>query len=199
MYIDTLSLSFGINPLSGGTSARSGMPSGRGAAFAVSQTSIGREEIETFAAEIRRRADLGLTATDADPAGDGRGDGTDAQGAALAAPRADRVGFIPLGVGAARAVAAPKASGRGAVGGCDLFVPLAGAVEFASGWGRVGKEEAKVAKELDMVEKKLHNGSFTSRAPAEVVEKEREKSRAAHEKLDRLRELTTRIQGLMEA
>ena len=86
-----------------------------------------------------------------------------------------------------------------AAGGCALFVPLAGAVDFASELARLAKEEAKVAKELDMVEKKLHNESFTSRAPAEVVEKEREKSRAAHEKLDRLRELTARIKGLMEA
>jgi len=94
MYIDSLSLSFGTNPLSGGTSARSGMPSGRGATFAVSQTSIGREEIETFAAEIRRRADLGLTATDADQAGDGSGEETDAKGAALAASLADAVDLI---------------------------------------------------------------------------------------------------------
>lgn len=97
MYIDSLSLTFGTNPLYGGASARSGMPSGRGAAFAVSQTSIGREEIETFAAEIRRRADLGLTATDADQAGDGSGEGPDAKdakGAALAASLADAVDFI---------------------------------------------------------------------------------------------------------
>jgi len=97
MYIDSLSLTFGTNPLYGGASARSGMSSGRGAAFAVSQTSIGREEIETFAAEIRRRADLGLTATDADQTGDGSGEGpdaTDAKGAALAASLADAVDFI---------------------------------------------------------------------------------------------------------
>ncbi|MDQ7831419.1 MAG: valine--tRNA ligase [Desulfovibrionaceae bacterium] len=96
-------------------------------------------------------------------------------------------------------VVAPKASAAAAAGSCALFVPLAGAVDFTSELARLAKEEAKVAKELDMVEKKLHNESFTSRAPAEVVEKEREKFRAAHERLERLRELTVRIQGLMEA
>ena len=96
-------------------------------------------------------------------------------------------------------VAAPRASAAAAAGGSALFVPLAGAVDFASEMARLAKEEAKVVKELDVVEKKLHNESFTSRAPAEVVEKEREKARAGHEKLDRLRELTRRIRGLMES
>ncbi len=96
-------------------------------------------------------------------------------------------------------VTAPKASAAAAAGGSALFVPLAGAVDFASEMARLAKEEAKVVKELDVVEKKLHNESFTSRAPADVVEKEREKARTGHEKLDRLRELTRRIRGLMES
>ncbi|NDY57763.1 hypothetical protein G3N56_13585 [Desulfovibrio sulfodismutans] len=92
MYIDTLSLSLGTSMLTGGATGRSGTSSGRGATLAVSQTSIGREEIETFAAEIRRRADLGVSTTDADQTGDA--ESTDSKGAALAASLADAVDFI---------------------------------------------------------------------------------------------------------
>jgi hypothetical protein len=96
MYIDTLSLSLGTSTLFGGTTGRSGTSSGRGATLAVSQTSIGREEIETFAAEIRRRADLGVSTTDADQTGDAAegGESADSKGAALAASLADAVDFI---------------------------------------------------------------------------------------------------------
>ncbi|MEF3696216.1 hypothetical protein [Desulfolutivibrio sp.] len=95
MYIDTLSLSFGTNTLLSGTTGSSGTSSKRGATLAVSQTSIGREEIETFAAEIRRRADLGVSTTDADQTGDaGTGEAADSKGAALAASLADAVDFI---------------------------------------------------------------------------------------------------------
>ncbi len=96
MYIDTLSLSLGTSTFFNGASGDSGTSSRRGATLAVSQTSIGREEIETFAAEIRRRADLGLSATDADQSGDAAEGGKtkDAKGAALAASLADAVDFI---------------------------------------------------------------------------------------------------------
>lgn len=94
-------------------------------------------------------------------------------------------------------VAAPKASASAACGSCALFVPLSGAVDFDVEFLRLSKEEVKTVKELTVVEKKLGNEDFVSRAPADVVAKEREKQDALSEKLARLRELKDRIRKLM--
>ena len=109
MYIDTLAMTYGVQGLRAGLSTGSGSSAGSGsfagrssaggATFAVGQTSIGREEIETFAAEIKRRADMGKTATDGaandqDAATGDSAAGTDATGAALADSLANAVDFI---------------------------------------------------------------------------------------------------------
>jgi valyl-tRNA synthetase len=92
---------------------------------------------------------------------------------------------------------APKASASAAAGTCALFVPLSGAVDFDVEFLRLSKEEVKTVKDLTVVEKKLGNEDFISRAPAEVVAKEREKQDALGERLSRLRELKERIKKLM--
>ena len=94
-------------------------------------------------------------------------------------------------------VVAPKASASTAAGTCALFVPLAGAVDFDVEFLRLSKEEVKTVKDLTVVEKKLGNEDFVSRAPAEVVAKEREKQDALAERLAKLRELKGRIKTLM--
>ena len=95
-------------------------------------------------------------------------------------------------------ITAPKASAGAAAQGHALFVPLAGAVDFDAELARLSKEASKAAKELKNLEKKLSNENFTSRAPAEVVAKEREKAQNAGERLVKLEELRRRIEGLME-
>jgi len=94
-------------------------------------------------------------------------------------------------------ITAPKASASTAAGTCALYVPLSGAVDFDVEFLRLSKEEVKTVKELTIVEKKLGNEDFVSRAPAEVVAKEREKQEALGERLARLRELKDRIRKLM--
>ncbi len=71
------------------------------------------------------------------------------------------------------AQAAPGASATQVVDGCQVIVPLAGAVNIADELARLEKELGKIEKELVDVQKKLHNESFTSRAPSEVVARER--------------------------
>jgi len=94
-------------------------------------------------------------------------------------------------------VVAPKASASAAAGACALFVPLAGAVDFDVEFLRLSKEEVKTVKDLTVVEKKLGNEDFVSRAPADVVAKEREKQGSLTERLTKLRELKERIKKLM--
>ena len=53
---------------------------------------------------------------------------------------------------------------------------------------RMKKEEADAKKEVDFLSGKLNNDSFVSRAPAAVVEAEREKLRRAQDRLAIIRE-----------
>ena len=62
---------------------------------------------------------------------------------------------------------------RGMVAGVHVALPLAGLLDFEAERTRIEKELEKVDKELATRSKKLANQSFISRAPAEVVEKER--------------------------
>lgn len=92
----------------------------------------------------------------------------------------------------------PKASASTVVQGLEIFVPLAGAVDFQTELDRLAKELAKTAKELDIVNRKVANDDFKAKAPAEVVEKERAKARDLAEKQSKLLALRDRLQSLME-
>lgn len=72
---------------------------------------------------------------------------------------------------------APHASAIQVVEGCQVIVPLAGAVDLADEIARLDKELARIDKELVDCQKKLHNESFRERAPAEVVERERNREK----------------------
>ncbi|PTN38874.1 valine--tRNA ligase [Desulfonatronum sp. SC1] len=92
----------------------------------------------------------------------------------------------------------PRASASAVVQGVEVFVPLAGAVDFQSELARLDKELNKAAKELDIVTRKVNNDDFLAKAPAEVVEKERAKARDIAEKQSKLLALRERLQGLIE-
>jgi len=62
---------------------------------------------------------------------------------------------------------------RGLAAGVQIALPLEGLLDFDAERERIGKELAKVDKELTARNRKLANQAFTSRAPAEVVDKER--------------------------
>ena len=62
---------------------------------------------------------------------------------------------------------------RGLAAGVQIALPLQGLLDFDAERERLGKELAKVEKELNTRSKKLSNHSFVSRAPVAVVEKER--------------------------
>jgi valyl-tRNA synthetase len=66
------------------------------------------------------------------------------------------------------------------VGGASFALPLAGIIDFTAEEARLEKEIARVANEITRIDKKLANQNFTSRAPEDVVQAEREK-RAAYE------------------
>ncbi len=74
------------------------------------------------------------------------------------------------------ALEAPKASASNVVQGCQIIIPLSGAVDLHGELARLDKEIAKLDKDLDGIAKKLANESFVQKAPAEVVQKERDRA-----------------------
>jgi valyl-tRNA synthetase len=61
---------------------------------------------------------------------------------------------------------------------------------------RLAREIDKLQKDLSRIEGKLQNSAFVDKAPAAVVEKEREKMLAQQQALEKLREQQQRIQQM---
>ena len=57
----------------------------------------------------------------------------------------------------------------------SLFIPLAELVDFEKEIERLNKEKAKLQSEVDRVVKKLSNEGFVAKAPAKLIEEEKEK------------------------
>ena len=68
---------------------------------------------------------------------------------------------------------APKASASAVVQGCEIVVPLKGAVDLAGELARLDKQLMKLEKNLINVNKRLNDENFINRASQEVVEREK--------------------------
>ncbi|MGX8797496.1 valine--tRNA ligase [Fusibacter sp. JL298sf-3] len=79
------------------------------------------------------------------------------------------------------------------VQGAELFLPLAELIDFEKELERLGKERAKLEKEVERVVKKLNNQGFISKAPEKVIEEEQAK-REKYEEL--LSTIEKRIEAL---
>jgi valyl-tRNA synthetase len=80
----------------------------------------------------------------------------------------------------------PKGSALGVVGASELYVALAGVVDVAAERQRLQKEIKRAADTIGFTRGKLGRPDFVDRAPAEIVEKERDKlaeQEALHAKL----------------
>ncbi|OGD79157.1 MAG: valine--tRNA ligase [Candidatus Coatesbacteria bacterium RBG_13_66_14] len=72
-------------------------------------------------------------------------------------------------------VVKPKGAAVGVAGDVELYVPLAGVVDFSAELERLFRDLDKVCERLGKVEKKLDDAQFRSKAPVEVVKGEEEK------------------------
>lgn len=80
----------------------------------------------------------------------------------------------------------PPESGVAVIGKTELFVPLKGLIDLDREREKLLKEAERLRNMVAVIEKKLANENFLSRAPAEVVEKERQKKQSCLETLDRV-------------
>ena len=90
----------------------------------------------------------------------------------------------------------PKTSAAVIVEGVTVLVNLEGIIDFAMEAARLDKEIAKISKELQGVSKKLSNEGFLGKAPADVIDKVKEKHGVLTEKLEKLEAGKARIKGM---
>ncbi len=76
--------------------------------------------------------------------------------------------------------AAPAGSVTFVLGEAIVAIPLAGVMDIGAEKTRLSKEIARCTKEIETVSRKLDNPGFVAKAPAEVIEEQRER-RAAYE------------------
>ena len=74
-----------------------------------------------------------------------------------------------------------------------IYIPMGELVDVAAERARLEKELANTQKLLDGVNAKLNNESFTAKAPANVVENQRETAKTLEEKLGMLRESLAKL------
>jgi valyl-tRNA synthetase len=102
--------------------------------------------------------------------------------------RVDDLGFGPAngGVGASAVLRS----------GTELFLPLAGVIDLDRERRRLRDEAARVEGLASGTEKKLANEGFVAKAPAEVVEREREKLAGYREQLQKLNAKLAALEGV---
>jgi len=77
--------------------------------------------------------------------------------------------------------------------GVSIYVPLAGLLDLDEERARLRKEIARVESDLAALIRKLDNPSFVSRAPADVVEKDRARVTELQGRLAKLQDNLSRI------
>jgi valyl-tRNA synthetase len=77
----------------------------------------------------------------------------------------------------------PARSANVTAAGCEVFVDLAEHIDIDAEIARNEKEAEKLRQQIEAKEKKLSNENFISRAPADVVQKERESLAGLYDRL----------------
>ena len=82
------------------------------------------------------------------------------------------------------------------VEGVEIFLPLKGLIDIDKEISRLTKELEKLRKGIAMTEGKLNNEKFVAKAPAEVVQAEREKLAAAQDKISSVESRIEQLRNL---
>tara|TARA_B100000809_G_C14929935_1_gene456552 strand:+ start:59 stop:586 length:528 start_codon:yes stop_codon:yes gene_type:complete len=91
------------------------------------------------------------------------------------------------GVGWGPDVAAPATAAKVNLDDMQVFVDLEGFIDVDAELARNGKELEKVEKAINSKQAKLSNASFVDRAPADVVQRERDRLAQLQEQAESLR------------
>ncbi|MDH7603379.1 MAG: valine--tRNA ligase [Melioribacter sp.] len=83
----------------------------------------------------------------------------------------------------------PKASASAVVKECEIYVPLEGLIDINVERHRIQKEIARLTSSLESVKKKLSNESFITKAPADIIEREKNKLNDWQKALEKLQNI----------
>jgi valyl-tRNA synthetase len=100
--------------------------------------------------------------------------------------RVDRISTEPPGGVGAHAVLA---------NGAELFMPLEGVIDLERERARLREELGRLEGHIGGTSKKLDNQAFVAKAPAEVVQKERDRLAQLEEQRSKLREKLAGLEG----
>ncbi len=91
------------------------------------------------------------------------------------------------------AAAPPSGSAQIVIGEATYALPLAGVIDIAAERERLRRDIAKEQGEIGKIDKKLGNEQFTSKAPEEVIEEQRERRAEAVGRVERLQAALARL------
>jgi len=91
----------------------------------------------------------------------------------------------------------PKSAATFVFEGATVFVPLEGVIDIDKEAARQEKELARLDKEIVQVGKKLQNEDFLAKAPADVVEKNRQRHRLLDESRQKVQATLARIREMV--
>jgi valyl-tRNA synthetase len=90
----------------------------------------------------------------------------------------------------------PKSAATFVIEGATVFVPLEGVIDIAKEVARQEKELARLEKEIVQVGKKLQNEDFLAKAPADVVEKNKQRHNLLDESRQKVQATLARIKEM---
>jgi len=91
----------------------------------------------------------------------------------------------------------PDDAGHTLVQNIEVFVPLKGLIDAEAELAKLGKERLKLEKDMQQVNNKLNNDKFLDKAPAEVIEKERQKLEELRVRMEKNSESAARLKKLL--
>ena len=89
----------------------------------------------------------------------------------------------------------PAFSASSVVEGQEIFVPLKGLIDIEVERGRLEKEIARLEGQLNGVRVKLENPNFAGKAPADVIQKEKDKQDNFRHAIDKLKMSLSQLAG----
>jgi valyl-tRNA synthetase len=101
--------------------------------------------------------------------------------------RIDAVEYLPT------TAQRPDQAATAITDGAELIVPFAGLIDVAEEIARLQKGREKMLKEVDTFSRKLANEAYTARAPAHIIQSDRDKLAAAQSELESLDQALARL------
>ncbi|MFH1190508.1 MAG: valine--tRNA ligase [Candidatus Omnitrophota bacterium] len=91
----------------------------------------------------------------------------------------------------------PESSAVSVLGGMEIYLPLEGLIDFEKEKARLLKEHARMEKEMDGLTSRLKDDAFTSKAPKDVVDKQRERKAELAEQIKKMKDNLREIGALV--